>query len=141
MSSGPAPGPRSDSLFDNRYRIEQSLPRGRSGETLRAADLQDAERPVVIKRPALQDAPPMRDGQEQIILNEMHALERLAGLPGVVALRNSGTFRVAGQAHPYISINVASRETVESLAQAIEASGGSLPHPQMLVDLHQTLDY
>src|SRR5258708_5956751 len=140
MSSRPAPGRRPDSLFDNRYRIEQSLPRGRSGETLRAADLQDAERPVIIKRPALQDAPPMRDGQEQIILNEMHALERLAGLPGVVALRNSGTFRVAGQAHQYIAIDVAPGESLESLAQTLESCGERLPDLEMLVIFDKLLD-
>ncbi|NDJ78239.1 MAG: hypothetical protein GYB65_18475 [Chloroflexi bacterium] len=63
MSARP-PGRRTESLFDNRYRYDHIFPRGRSGETLRAYDTQDNDRPVVIKRPAPQDAPPMRAGQE-----------------------------------------------------------------------------
>src|SRR5579871_3519386 len=140
MSSRPAPGRRPDSLFDNRYRIEQSLPRGRSGETLRAADLQDGQRAVIVKRPALQDAPPMRAGQEQVILNEMHALERLAGLPGVIVLRNSGTFRVSGQNHQYMVIDVAPGESLELLAQRLESCGERLPDLEMLVIFDKLLD-
>ena len=37
-----------DSLFDNRYRYDYIYPRGRSGETLRALDTQDNDRPVVV---------------------------------------------------------------------------------------------
>jgi hypothetical protein len=53
----PVTARRPDSLFDNRFRYDYIYPRGRSGETLRAYDTQDNDRPVVIKRPALQDAP------------------------------------------------------------------------------------
>ncbi|MBL8119158.1 MAG: hypothetical protein JNJ78_16605, partial [Anaerolineae bacterium] len=63
-----------DSLFDNRYRYDYIYPRGRSGETLRAVDTQSDDRPVVIKRPAPNDAPPIRAGQEVSILNERKAL-------------------------------------------------------------------
>ena len=67
-----------DSLFDNRYRYDYIYPRGRSGETLRAIDTQDNNNPVVIKRPAPNDAPPIRAGQEVSIVNEREALTRLA---------------------------------------------------------------
>lgn len=39
-----------DSLFDKRYRYDFIYPRGRSGETLRAVDIEAQDRPVVIKR-------------------------------------------------------------------------------------------
>ena len=41
-------GRRTESLFDNRYRYDYIFPRGRSGETLRAYDILDQDRPVVI---------------------------------------------------------------------------------------------
>ncbi|KXK12456.1 MAG: hypothetical protein UZ15_CFX003003490 [Chloroflexi bacterium OLB15] len=52
-----------EGLFDNRYRYDYIYPRGRSGETLRAVDIHENDRLVVIKRPAPQDAPPIRAGQ------------------------------------------------------------------------------
>ena len=64
-----------DSVFDNRYRYDYIYPRGRSGETLRAVDLEVNDRLVVIKRPAPNDAPPIRAGQEVSISNEQEALE------------------------------------------------------------------
>ena len=79
-----------DSLFDNRYRYDYIYPRGRSGETLRAVDTQDNNRLVVIKRPAPNDAPPIRAGQEVSILNERKALMRLAGHPAATALLGGG---------------------------------------------------
>src|SRR5215813_13793957 len=91
-----------DSLFDNRYRYDYIYPRGRSGETLRAVDTQAADRPVVIKRPAPNDAPPIRAGQEVSILNERKALQKLAGHPVATALLGSGQFFVGGVAHQYI---------------------------------------
>src|SRR5579871_5320539 len=95
---------RLDSLFDNRYRYDFIYPRGRSGETLRAYDTLDGDQPVVIKRPAPQDAPPIRAGQEVNILTEKRALERLAGHPVLAELKHSGTFRVGGMTHQYIAI-------------------------------------
>ena len=106
----PGTARRPDSLFDNRYRYDYIYPRGRSGETLRAYDTQDNDRPVVIKRPALQDAPPMRAGQEVSILNERRALERLSGHPVLTELRHVGTFRVSGQTHHYIVMDMAQGE-------------------------------
>ena len=91
-----------DSLFDNRYRYDYIYPRGRSGETLRAVDTQDNDRPVVIKRPAPNDAPPIRAGQEVSILNERKALTRLAGHPVLTALLGGGQFSSGGTAHQYI---------------------------------------
>src|SRR5579871_2362461 len=100
--SRPVVARRTDSLFDNRYRYDYIYPRGRSGEVLRAYDTLDTDRPVVIKRPAPQDAPPLRAGQEVSILTEKRALERLSGHPALTELRHSGSFRVGGQSHQYI---------------------------------------
>ena len=91
-----------DSLFDNRYRYNYIYPRGRSGETLRAVDTQSDDRPVVIKRPNPNDAPPIRAGQEVSIVNEREALTRLAGHPILTELVGSGQFFVGGMPHQYI---------------------------------------
>ncbi len=91
-----------DSLFDNRYRYNYIYPRGRSGETLRAVDTQAEDRPVVIKRPNPNDAPPIRAGQEVSIINEREALSRLAGHPVLTELLGSGQFFVGGIPHQYI---------------------------------------
>lgn len=91
-----------DGLFDNRYRYNYIYPRGRSGETLRAVDTEDADRPVVIKRPNPNDAPPIRAGQEVSIINEREALTRLAGQPILTELLGSGQFFVGGLPHQYI---------------------------------------
>ena len=85
-----------DSLFDNRYRYDYIYPRGRSGETLRAVDITQHDRLVVIKRPAPGDAPPIRAGQEVSILNERRALTRLSGHPVLPELLGDGQFVVAG---------------------------------------------
>ncbi len=91
-----------DSLFDNRYRYNYIYPRGRSGETLRALDTQAEDRPVVIKRPNPNDAPPIRAGQEVSIINEREALTRLAGHPVLTELLGSGQFFVGGIPQQYI---------------------------------------
>ena len=91
-----------DSLFDNRYRYNYIYPRGRSGETLRAVDTKADDRPVVIKRPNPNDAPPIRAGQEVSIINEREALTRLAGHPVLTELLGSGQFFVGGLPHQYI---------------------------------------
>ncbi len=91
-----------DSLFDNRYRYNYIYPRGRSGETLRAVDTLDNDRPVVIKRPNPNDAPPIRAGQEVSIINERNALTRLAGHPVLTELLGSGQFFVGGIPQQYI---------------------------------------
>jgi len=91
-----------DSLFDNRYRYNYIYPRGRSGETLRALDTQAEDRPVVIKRPNPNDAPPIRAGQEVSIVNEREALTRLAGHPVLTELLGSGQFFVGGIPQQYI---------------------------------------
>ena len=91
-----------DGLFDNRYRYNYIYPRGRSGETLRAVDTQAEDRPVVIKRPNPNDAPPIRAGQEVSIINERDALSRLAGHPVLTELLGSGQFFVGGIPHQYI---------------------------------------
>ena len=91
-----------DSLFDNRYRYNYIYPRGRSGETLRAVDTKADDRPVVIKRPNPNDAPPIRAGQEVSIINEREALTRLAGHPVLTELLGSGQFFVGGLPQQYI---------------------------------------
>jgi serine/threonine protein kinase len=134
------PGRRTESLFDNRYRYDHIYPRGRSGETLRAYDTQDNDRPVVIKRPAPQDAPPMRAGQEVSIRNEKQALERLSGHPVLAELRGSGTFRVGGHTHEYIVIDMASGDIVENMVLELAPQGQYLPELETLVIIDRLLD-
>ncbi len=136
----PQPGRRTDSLFDNRFRYDYIYPRGRSGETLRAYDTLDNDRPVVIKRPAPQDAPPMRAGQEVSILNEKRALERLAGHPVLTELRHSGNFRVGGQVHQYIAIDLAEGKTVEDHVLELSAKGERMPELETFVVIDLLLD-
>ncbi|MDW8300685.1 MAG: hypothetical protein RML95_15240 [Anaerolineae bacterium] len=136
----PVTGRRPDSLFDNRYRYDHIYPRGRSGETLRAYDTLNGDRPCVIKRPALQDAPPIRAGQELSILNEKRALEQLRGHPVLCELLHSGTFRIGGQQHQYIVIEMASGETLEALTLALAAQGARLPDLELLTILEGVLD-
>ncbi|MBN2303769.1 MAG: hypothetical protein JXQ72_04800 [Anaerolineae bacterium] len=130
------PGRRTESLFDNRYRYDHIYPRGRSGETLRAYDTHDADRPVVIKRPAPQDAPPMRAGQEVSIRTEKQALERLSGHPVLTELRGSGTFRVGGQTHDYIVMDMAQGEIVENM---VLERGSHLSELEILVIMDNLL--
>src|SRR5215831_13977718 len=136
----PVTGRRPDSLFDNRFRYDHIYPRGRSGETLRAYDTLHGDQPVVIKRPAPQDAPPMRAGQEVSILNEKRALERMTGHPTLAELRHVGTFRVGGQTHQYIALEMAQGPTVESLVLDLAARGERLPELEMLVIFENLLD-
>ncbi len=134
------PGRRTESLFDNRYRYDYIYPRGRSGETLRAYDTLDGDRPVVIKRPAPQDAPPMRAGQEVSIRNEKQALERLSGHPVLAELRGSGTFRVGGQSHDYIVMDLAHGQIVENMVLELAQQGQHLPELETLVIIDNLLD-
>ena len=110
-----------DGLFDNRYRYNYIYPRGRSGETLRAVDTQADERPVVIKRPNPNDAPPIRAGQEVSIINERDALTRLAGHPVLTELLGSGQFFVGGIPHQYIVMERA--EGVIIADEVVELAG------------------
>ncbi len=129
-----------DSLFDNRYRYDYIYPRGRSGETLRAVDTQANDRAVVVKRPAPNDAPPIRAGQEVSILNERKALQKLAGHPVVTALLGSGQFFIGGMAQQYIVMErgqgVVLADAVRELAQREER----LPELEMLVIVDGLLD-
>ncbi len=134
------PGRRTESLFDNRYRYDHIYPRGRSGETLRAYDTQDNDRPVVIKRPAPQDAPPMRAGQEVSIRTEKQALERLSGHPVLTELCGSGTFRVGGHTHEYIVMDLARGQIVENMVLELAEHGEYLPELESLVIVDMLLD-
>jgi serine/threonine protein kinase len=134
------PRRRMESLFDNRYRYDHIYPRGRSGETLRAYDTQENDRPVVIKRPAPQDAPPMRAGQEVSIRTEKQALERLSGHPVLTELRGSGTFRVGGHTHEYIVMDLAVGDIVENRVLACAGQGEYLAELEVLVILDNLLD-
>lgn len=126
--------------FDNRYRYDHIYPRGRSGETLRAWDTQESDRPVVIKRPAPQDAPPMRSAQEVSIRTERKALERLAGHPVLTELRGTGTFRVGGMTHEYIAMDRAEGEIVAEMVMELAERGERLPTLEMLVIVDNLLD-
>jgi hypothetical protein len=128
-----------DSLFDNRYRYDFIYPRGRSGETLRALDTLDNDRPVVIKRPAPHDAPPIRSGQEVSILNERKALSRLAGHPALTELLGSGQFFVSGIPHQYIVVERAQGVIVADLVRELAARGERLPELEMLVIIDELL--
>ncbi len=133
------PGRRTESLFDNRYRYDHIYPRGRSGETLRAYDTQDNDRPVVIKRPAPQDAPPMRAGQEVSIRTERQALERLSGHPVLTELRGVGTFRIGGHTHDYIVMDRAEGQIIEDMVLEQAEAGGYLPELEILVIIDHLL--
>ena len=139
MSARPT-GRRTESLFDNRYRYDHIYPRGRSGETLRAYDTQNGDRPVVVKRPAPQDAPPMRAGQEVSIRNERHALERLSGHPVLVELCGSGTFRAGGHTHEYIVLELAEGVVVEEEVLELAKEDRQLPELESLVIVDSLLD-
>ncbi len=139
MSTQPT-GRQAGSLFDNRYRYDHIYPRGRSGETLRAYDTQDGDRPVVIKRPAPRDAPPMRAGQEVSIRTERQALERLSGHPVLTELRGGGTFRVGGHMHAYIVMDRARGRIVEEMVLEAARRGERLPELEVLVIVDRLLD-
>jgi hypothetical protein len=129
-----------DSLFDNRYRYDYIYPRGRSGETLRAVDTQDNNRPVVIKRPASNDAPPIRAGQEVSILNERKALTRLAGHPVLTALLGSGQFYVGGMTHQYMVMERGTGIIIADAVLELATRGERLPELEMLVIIDHLLD-
>ncbi|MCY3908001.1 MAG: hypothetical protein OXF63_12215 [Anaerolineaceae bacterium] len=129
-----------DSLFDNRYRYDHIFPRGRSGETLRAFDTRAQDRPVIIKRPAPNDAPPIRAGQEISILNERRALQRMSGHPLLTELLGSGQFPIGGMPHQYIVMERAVGDIVADTVLALKANGQYLPELELLVILDNLLD-
>jgi len=130
-----------ESLFDNRYRYDYIYPRGRSGETLRAVDTFENNRKVVIKRPAPNDAPPIRAGQEVSIVNERRALQRLTGHPVLTELLDDGQFFVGGMAHRYIVMERAEGIIVGDEVLELHASGGErLPELEILVIADRLLD-
>lgn len=129
-----------DGLFDNRYRYDFIYPRGRSGETLRALDSQDGDRPVVVKRPAPNDAPPIRAGQEVSILNERKALSRLSGHPVLTELLGEGQFVSGGVSHQYIVMERAEGRIIADMVRELAREGERLPHLEMLVVVDSLLD-
>lgn len=129
-----------DSLFDNRYRYDYIYPRGRSGETLRAVDTQANNRQVVIKRPAPNDAPPIRAGQEVSILNERKALTRLAGHPVLTELLHTGQFSVGGTPHQYIVMERGQGIIIADTVMDMASRGERLPELEMLVIIDLLLD-
>jgi len=129
-----------DSLFDNRYRYDYIYPRGRSGETLRAYDTAQNDRPVVIKRPAPNDAPPIRAGQEVSILNERKALKALAGHPVLTAFLGDGQFNVGGMPHQYIVMERADGLVIADLVLELARHGERLPTLELLMIIDALLD-
>ncbi|HLA44404.1 MAG TPA: hypothetical protein VJZ27_13255, partial [Aggregatilineales bacterium] len=127
-------------VFDNRYRYDHIYPRGRSGETLRAVDTQNNDRPVVIKRPAPQDAPPLRAAQEVSILTEKRALERLSGHASLTELRGSGIFRAGGNSYQYIVMDRAVGETVQQMVLSLAPQDKRPPDLEILVIVDALLD-
>ena len=128
-----------DSLFDNRYRYDYIYPRGRSGETLRAEDTEQNDRPVVIKRPAFNDAPPIRAGQEVSIMTERKALMRLEDNSVATEYLGSGQFLVGGANHQYIVMERAEGVIVEDEVLELARQGERLPELEMLVILDNLL--
>lgn len=129
-----------DSLFDNRYRYDFIYPRGRSGETLRGVDTAQNDRPVVIKRPAPNDAPPIRAGQEVSILNERKALMRLAGHPVLTELLGSGQFFAGGMPHQYIVMERAQGAIIADFVVELARQGERMPTLELLVIMDALLD-
>lgn len=129
-----------DSLFDNRYRYDYIYPRGRSGETLRGVDIQNGDRPVVIKRPAPNDAPPIRAGQEVSIVNEREALSRLAGHPVLTELVDTGQFFVGGMPHQYIVMERAEGMIIAEEVARLASTNERLPELEMLVIVDKLMD-
>ncbi|GAB4571394.1 MAG: hypothetical protein Kow0077_08030 [Anaerolineae bacterium] len=127
-------------LFDGRYRYDHIYPRGRSGEALRAYDIQNGDREVVIKRPAPQDAPPIRAGQEVNIRTERRALQTLEGHPVLTAFLAEGTFRVGGQTHLYIVLERARGVMLEDEVLELAKRNERLPELEMLVIVDSLLD-
>lgn len=129
-----------DGLFDNRYRYDFIYPRGRSGETLRAFDTENNDRPVVIKRPAPNDAPPIRAGQEVSIMNERKALMRLANHPVLTRLLGEGQFFISGMPHQYIAMERADGMIIADEVLELARNGEYLPLLEVLVILDSLLD-
>lgn len=129
-----------DSLFDNRYRYDYIYPRGRSGETLRAIDTAVNDRKVVIKRPAPNDAPPIRAGQEVSISNERRVLQRLAGHPVLTELLDEGQFFVGGMPHQYIVLERAEGTIIGDEVLGLNTAGERLPELENLIIVDRLLD-
>lgn len=129
-----------DSLFDNRYRYNYIYPRGRSGETLRALDTHAEDRPVVIKRPNPNDAPPIRAGQEVSIINEREALSRLAGHPVLTELLGSGQFFVGGIPQQYIVMERAEGVIIADEVVSLAGQHQRLPVLEMLEILERLIN-
>lgn len=129
-----------EGLFDGRYRYDYIYPRGRSGETLRAYDTHNDERPVVIKRPAPNDAPPIRAGQEVSILNERDALQTLTGHAVLTELLDEGTFMVGGTQHRYIVMERGVGAIIEEDVLALAERSERLPLLETLVIVDNLLD-
>ncbi|MDE2750014.1 MAG: hypothetical protein OXI34_13720 [Chloroflexota bacterium] len=129
-----------DSLFDNRYRYDYIYPRGRSGETLRAVDTAADNRPVVIKRPNPNDAPPIRAGQEVSIINEREALKRLAGHTVLTELLGSGQFFVGGIPQQYIVMERAEGVIIADEVARLAGLHQRIPELEMLEILDRLVD-
>ncbi len=129
-----------NSLFDKRYRYNYIYPRGRSGETLRAVDTQDDDRPVAIKRPHPNDAPPIRAGQEVSIINEREALTRLAGHAVLTELLGSGQFFVGGIPQQYIVMERAEGLIIADEVTRLAGNQQRLPELEMLEVVGQLID-
>jgi len=131
---------KANGLFDKRYRYNYIYPRGRSGETLRAVDSQNENRPVVIKRPNPNDAPPIRAGQEVSIIKEREALTRLAGHPVLAELLGSGQFFAGGIPQQYIVIERAEGLIIADEVLRLAAQNQRLPALEMLEIVGRLID-
>lgn len=131
--------PNCQNIFDTHYCYDHIYPRGRSGETLRAWDIRN-EHLLVIKRPAPQDAPPLRAAQQVSIETERKALERLSGHPVLTELYATGSFKVGPQTHTYIALDRAEGEVVADSVLELAEQGQRLPMLEMLAIIEQLMD-
>ncbi|MFZ4828969.1 MAG: hypothetical protein ACOYLB_16590, partial [Phototrophicaceae bacterium] len=129
-----------EGFFDGRYRYDYIYPRGRSGETLRGVDTLHNDRPIVIKRPAPHDAPPIRAGQEVSIRNERDALRALAGHPILTEWVGEGHFMIGGVSYQYIVMERATGDIVEETVLRLAEMGKRLPLLEVLVIVDKLLD-
>lgn len=129
-----------EGFFDGRYRYDLIYPRGRSGETLRGVDTLHNDRPIVIKRPAPHDAPPIRAGQEVSIRNERDALRALAGHPVLTEWVGEGHFMIGGVSYQYIVMERATGDIVEETVLRLAETGKRLPLLEVLVIVDNLLD-
>ncbi|MGV2433542.1 MAG UNVERIFIED_CONTAM: hypothetical protein LVT10_00475 [Anaerolineae bacterium] len=107
---------------------------------MRGVDTLHNDRPIVIKRPAPHDAPPIRAGQEVSIRNERDALRALARHPVLTEWVGEGHFMIGGVSYQYIVMERATGDIVEETVLRLAETGKRLPLLEVLVIVDNLLD-